>query len=107
MGPALEHRQRVRRSVDLRVQLTICEDSLAQVCGAFAGAMVGSASLGLAFVISAHNSISMFIGGVIALCPSKRYPSWSKRFLVAICAGLTVGQGLTDVGVALRYILMG
>ncbi len=31
MGPALEHRQRVRRSVDLRVQLTICEDSLAQV----------------------------------------------------------------------------
>ena len=63
------------------------------------------ASLGLVFVISGHNSISMFIGGLIALCLSKRYPSWSKRFLVAICAGLIVGQSLTDVGAALWYIL--
>ena len=65
------------------------------------------ASLGLAFVISAHNSISMFIGGLIALCLSKWNPSWSKRFLVAICAGLIVGQSLTDVGAALWYILTG
>jgi len=65
------------------------------------------ASLGLAFVIPAHNSISMFIGGLVALCLSKWHPSWSKRFLVAICAGLIVGQSLTDVGAALRHILMG
>ncbi|HUU97945.1 MAG TPA: OPT/YSL family transporter [Phycisphaerae bacterium] len=65
------------------------------------------ASLGLAFVVSAHNSISMFIGGLIALCLSRWYPSWSKRFLVAICAGLIVGQSLTDVGAALWYILTG
>jgi hypothetical protein len=44
---------------------------------------------------------------LIALGLSKWHPSWSKRFLVAICAGLIVGQSLTDVGVAFQRILMG
>jgi len=72
----------------LTLALTVLEKLLPSKTRRF---VPSPASLGLALVISAHNSISMFIGGLIALCLSKWNPSRSKRFLVAICAGLIVG----------------
>jgi uncharacterized oligopeptide transporter (OPT) family protein len=59
-----------------------------------------AASLGLAFVLSASTAMSIFVGGVLALLLSKLFPSWSKRFVVTICAGLVAGESLTGVGLS-------
>jgi len=66
-----------------------------------------AASMGLAFVIPANNSISMFIGGVLALALGKVFPKWSERFLVTICAGIVAGESLVGAGDALRLVFMG
>ena len=67
--------------------------------------MLSPASLGLAFVIPAFYSISLFLGGVIALVVSRTSPKWSKRFLVAVCAGVVAGDSITGVGISLQRIV--
>jgi uncharacterized oligopeptide transporter (OPT) family protein len=66
-----------------------------------------SASLGLAFVIQAYSSFSIFLGGAVALIVGKFVPSWSGRFLVAVCAGVIAGESLTGVGVAIYKAITG
>lgn len=66
-----------------------------------------AAALGLAFVIPANNSISMFIGGCAALGLAKAYPEWTKRFLVTVCAGIIAGESLVGAGDALRLVWTG
>jgi OPT family oligopeptide transporter len=66
-----------------------------------------AASMGLAFVIPANNSISMFIGGVLALALGKLFPTWTGRFFVTVCAGVVAGESLVGAGDALRLVLMG
>ena len=66
-----------------------------------------AASLGLAFVIPAYISMSMFVGGLVALCLGKWCRSWTKRFLVAACAGIIAGESLTDVGIAFSKLDFG
>jgi uncharacterized oligopeptide transporter (OPT) family protein len=65
------------------------------------------ASLGLAFVINGYNSVSMFIGGTLALVLPKLFPKWSGRFLLAIWAGLIAGESLTGVYVAFEQVYLG
>lgn len=65
------------------------------------------ASLGLAFVINGFNSVSMFIGGTLALVLPKLFPKWSGRFLLAIWAGLIAGESLTGVYVAFEQVYLG
>lgn len=65
------------------------------------------ASLGLAFVIPASNSISMFIGATIALILGKTVPQWTTRFLVTICAGIIAGESLVGAGDAVRVVIDG
>lgn len=64
-------------------------------------------AFGLAFVIPASNSISMFIGGCIALAAAKLVPNWSQRFWVTLCAGVIAGESLTGAGDALRLVISG
>lgn len=66
-----------------------------------------AAALGLAFVIPASNSISMFLGGCAALAASTFAPNWSARFLVTIFAGVIAGESLTGAGDALRLVIQG
>jgi len=66
-----------------------------------------AAAVGLGFVISGSNSISMFIGGCIALTLTKLFPKWSDRFIVTICAGIIAGESLTGAGDALRLVYSG
>ncbi|MFN3199217.1 MAG: OPT family oligopeptide transporter [Bradymonadia bacterium] len=65
------------------------------------------AAIGLAFVIPGWNSISMFIGGLIALVLGKVAPTWTKRFLIVIAAGVIAGESLVGVGLAIEKILAG
>ena len=66
-----------------------------------------AAAFGLAFVIPANNSISMFIGGCLALGVATYLPKWTERFLVTVCAGIIAGESLVGAGDALRLVLTG
>lgn len=81
---------------------------LAKILPAKAAMFVPSAAaIGLAFVIPFSNSLSMFIGGVIAGGLTWAFPAWSSRFLVTICAGVVAGESLVGAGDAVRLLLQG
>lgn len=65
------------------------------------------ASLGLAFVIPAYNSFSMFLGAFAAWILSRWIPSWSARFLIVFASGIIAGESLTGVGLAIEQVLLG
>ncbi len=60
---------------------------------------------GLAFVISGTNTISMFVGAVVAAAVAKLFPTWHQRFFVTLCAGVIAGESLTGAGDAIRLVL--
>ena len=62
------------------------------------------ASIGLAFVVHAHYSITMLIGATLAWSLGRAAKSWTARFLIVVCAGVIAGEGLTGVGVAFSKI---
>ena len=61
-------------------------------------------AVGLAFVIPASVSLSMFIGAALGWLLSKFAISWSKRFLIAIASGLVAGESITGVGSAILQL---
>lgn len=63
------------------------------------------ASIGLAFVIPAWNSISMFLGALVGWVASRYFKSWSAKFLVVVASGIIAGESLVGVGVAIQKIL--
>jgi uncharacterized oligopeptide transporter (OPT) family protein len=65
------------------------------------------ASLGLAFVIPAYNSFSMFLGALVAWALTRWVSNWATRFLIVFASGLIAGESLTGVGLALEQILGG
>jgi putative OPT family oligopeptide transporter len=65
------------------------------------------ASMGLAFVVPAYYSISMFLGGVAAMLSIRFFKSWSSRFLVVIASGMIAGESLMGVVFAVKKILAG
>lgn len=65
------------------------------------------ASVGMAAVIPAYNSLSMFLGAVLAAILGKLYPNWSKRFLIVLAAGLVAGESLVGVSLAVWQTLTG
>lgn len=65
------------------------------------------ASLGLAMVVPAYYSISIFIGGLLAMIAFRFTTTWAQRFVVVLAAGLIAGESLTGIGVALQKILAG
>ncbi|MEJ2508738.1 MAG: OPT/YSL family transporter [Gammaproteobacteria bacterium] len=68
--------------------------------------LVPSASaVGLAFVIPAWNSMSMFIGALLAYAITRLSASWAERFLIAAAAGLVAGESLAGVASAMSRLL--
>jgi uncharacterized oligopeptide transporter (OPT) family protein len=55
------------------------------------------ATIGLAFVIPASTSITLFVGAALAAVLHRLFPNWSQRFLMAIAAGLVAGESLFGV----------
>ena len=58
-------------------------------------------AIGLAFVIPAWNSISLFLGGLAAALVWRYFPDWAERRLTALAAGLVAGESLAGVGMAM------
>jgi uncharacterized oligopeptide transporter (OPT) family protein len=55
------------------------------------------ATLGLAFVIPASTSITLFVGALLAWLLHRFAPGWAARFLLSIAAGLVAGESLYGV----------
>jgi uncharacterized oligopeptide transporter (OPT) family protein len=62
-------------------------------------------AVGLAFVIPAWNSMSMFFGAVVALLVTKYADTWSERFLIVLASGLIAGESLMGVGLAIQKVV--
>jgi OPT family oligopeptide transporter len=63
--------------------------------------------LGLAFVIPFYNSLSMFLGAVIATLLQKKKPALAERFVVPVSSGVIAGESLVGVGIALAMAIPG
>lgn len=57
--------------------------------------------LGLAMVIPFWNSLSMFIGGLIALILEKKAKAQAEKYIIPVASGIIAGESLTGVGLAL------
>ncbi len=57
--------------------------------------------LGLALVIPAWNSISMFLGAVLALMFAKHRPALASTYTIPVASGIIAGESLMGVAVAL------
>lgn len=62
-------------------------------------------AFGLAFVIPAWNSLSLFLGALAGYVIMKLSRSWSERFLIAAAAGLVAGESLAGVAAAMSQLL--
>ena len=62
-------------------------------------------ALGLAFVIPAWNSISLFLGALIAALVGEFWPRQAARYILPIAAGLVAGESLMGiVTIAIRVL---
>ncbi len=57
--------------------------------------------MGIAFVIPAYNSVSMFIGALIAWILEKRTPAFGDKYTVPVASGLIAGESLMGIAVAM------
>jgi OPT family oligopeptide transporter len=57
--------------------------------------------IGLAMVIPFFNSLSMFIGALIALILEKKKPEIANKYVVPVSSGIIAGESLVGVAVAL------
>jgi uncharacterized oligopeptide transporter (OPT) family protein len=55
------------------------------------------ASLGLAFVVPASTSITLFLGALLGALLSRLAPGWSRVYLLSVAAGLVAGESLFGV----------
>lgn len=57
--------------------------------------------IGLAMVIPFYNSLSMFIGGVIALLINRKWPAVAEKYLIVVSSGLIAGESILGILIAL------
>jgi putative OPT family oligopeptide transporter len=60
--------------------------------------------LGIAFTINGFNSISMFIGALLALVISKLAPAIHKEYTVPVSSGIIAGESLMGVLIAILTV---
>lgn len=65
------------------------------------------ASVGLALVIPAYYSLSVFLGAAIFVVARRYAASWTSRFAIVVAAGLIAGESLAGVSFALQSLLLG
>lgn len=59
--------------------------------------------LGIAGVIPAFNSVSMFIGALVAFIISKRSPAIDQAYTIPVSSGLIAGESLMGVAVIFAH----
>lgn len=66
-----------------------------------------AASIGLAFVVPAYNSMGIVLGGVLVALGGRFFPKWTGRFASVVACGLIAGESLAGVAFAIRRMLAG
>jgi uncharacterized oligopeptide transporter (OPT) family protein len=61
--------------------------------------------LGLAFTINGFNSISMFLGALLALTFAKWKPKAAEHYTVPVASGIIAGESLMGVAIAMLSAL--
>ena len=61
--------------------------------------------LGLAFTTPAFNTISMFLGALIALILERKRPVLAERTIVPVSSGFIAGESLVGVLIAALVVL--
>jgi OPT family oligopeptide transporter len=61
--------------------------------------------LGLAFTINGFNSVSMFLGALLALAFTKWKPDTSRLYTVPVASGIIAGESLMGVAIAMLSAL--
>src|SRR6185369_3409787 len=59
---------------------------------------------GLAFTLPASNTLSMFLGAVIALMIEKRNKPWADRYIVPVSSGIIAGESL--IGILIKALVI-
>lgn len=57
--------------------------------------------LGLSMIIPFYNSLSMFIGGLLALLLERKAKAAAEKYIIPVSSGIIAGESLTGVAVAL------
>ncbi len=73
----------------------------------WAAVLPSPVSIGLAFVIPAWNSLSLFIGAMAASAATRAGGSAARRLILPVAAGLVAGESLTGVGTAVVSFVLG
>lgn len=68
---------------------------------------VSPAALGLAFILPATAGVAIFVGGVLLVAAGRISADWTKRYAIAIAAGLIAGESLFGMVTALLKPLTG
>lgn len=82
----------------LGVLITLAEEFLPKSCKPWIPSATG---LGIAGVVPAFNSISMFLGALIAWILEKRSPAVNDKYTIAVSSGLIAGESLMGVAIIL------
>ena len=82
--------------------LPLMEKYLPRRINAFIPSSMG---LGLALVIPAWNSISIFIGALIALLVARRSPKVAETYTIPVSSGIIAGESLMGVTIAILVAL--
>jgi OPT family oligopeptide transporter len=61
--------------------------------------------LGIAFTINGFNSVSMFIGALLALGISRWKPKTAEKYTIPVSSGIIAGESLMGVGIAMLSAL--
>ncbi|GJL60426.1 MAG: peptide transporter [Nitrospirales bacterium] len=64
-----------------------------------------ASTMGLAFVIPAWNSLSLFLGALLGAILMRYAKTWAERFVMALAAGLVAGESLAGVASVLVKIV--
>lgn len=72
-----------------------------------AAAVPSPVSIGLAFVIPAWNSLSLFLGALAAEAMIRSGGTSARKLIMPVAAGLVAGESLTGIGSAIVSLLFG
>jgi uncharacterized oligopeptide transporter (OPT) family protein len=62
--------------------------------------------LGLSFVLPFYNSLSMFLGGVIALLYMKMRPKTAEPYTIASASGIIAGESLMGIFITFLSLMV-
>lgn len=80
----------------LGIAITLCE----RLWPASRKFLPSPAAMGIAFIIPAWNSVSMFLGALIGWSLEKGLPKTGETYTVPVASGLIAGESLMGIGVA-------